>query len=126
MDFFTHETSFFSLFFKLIKTMSLPKLNFFDHQDKDLNTSTFDGAIILFTNKESLIDIIPSAKRWIELDATFGDSVQLILPEDRIPTQRIIISPTGSLHNDFDDVRRYKGKKGIKKEKDHENLMMCL
>ncbi|KAG2200681.1 hypothetical protein INT47_005837 [Mucor saturninus] len=85
--------------------MSLPTLNFINHQD--LN-STFDGAIILFTDKNALVDLMPSTKKWIELDADFGNSVQLLLPEDGVPSQRVIISPTGSLHNDFDDVRRYK------------------
>lgn len=87
--------------------MTLPKLNFINHQD--LNTSTFDGTIIIFTDKNALVDLIPSTKKWIELDASFGNSVQLLLPDDRIPSQRVIISPTGTLHNDFDDVRRYKG-----------------
>lgn len=89
--------------------MSLPKLTFLNHQEKDLNQSSFDGAIIIFTDKNSLVDVIPSAKRWISLDRTFGESVQLLLPEDRVPAERIVISPTGSLRNDFDDMRRYKG-----------------
>lgn len=87
--------------------MSLPKLNCINH--KDISASTFDGAIILFTDKNALIDLIPSTQKWIELDAHFGTSVQLLLPEDGIPSRRVIISPTGSLHQDFDDVRRYKG-----------------
>ncbi|KAG2232044.1 hypothetical protein BDF21DRAFT_360987 [Thamnidium elegans] len=87
--------------------MSLPKLNFITQQDASTST-VFDGAIILFSDKNALVDLIPSAKRWSELDASFGDSVQLLVPEDRIPSQRVIISPVGSLHDDFDDVRRYK------------------
>lgn len=96
--------------------MSLPKLNFISQEDASTST-VFDGAIILFSDKNALVDLIPSAKRWSELDASFGDSVQLLVPEDRIPSQRVIISPVGTLHNDFDDVRRYKGKSKREREK---------
>ncbi|KAG1225044.1 hypothetical protein G6F35_003643 [Rhizopus arrhizus] len=44
----------------------------------------------------------------MDLDATFGESVQLLITNDGKPAERIIISPTGTIDGDFDDVRRIK------------------
>ncbi|PHZ10099.1 Zn-dependent exopeptidase [Rhizopus microsporus ATCC 52813] len=44
----------------------------------------------------------------MDLDSTFGDSVQLLVTHDGKPAERIVVSPTGTIYNDFDDVRRFK------------------
>eukprot|EP00048_Salpingoeca_helianthica_P015980 m.229754 g.229754 ORF g.229754 m.229754 type:complete len:538 (-) comp17822_c0_seq1:81-1694(-) len=41
-----------------------------------------------------------------EIDATVGSSVALV-PVDEAPGRRVILSPTGPLNRDYDDVRRY-------------------
>ncbi|KAI9341592.1 hypothetical protein BD770DRAFT_422137 [Pilaira anomala] len=93
--------------------MELPKLEFISHQNKLVETvqnesSNYDGLIVIFTHKDALVDLIPSVKNHIELDASFGSNIQLILPENGQPAKRILIAPTGTLFHDFDDARRYK------------------
>ncbi|RCH87043.1 Cytosol aminopeptidase, catalytic domain [Rhizopus stolonifer] len=89
--------------------MELPKLELFS-EDKVLlsNIATnYDGLIVIFTEKEALSQFT-GLQAYSELDAAFGESIQLILPHDQTPHKRILIAPTGSLFNDFDDVRRFK------------------
>ncbi|CEP18240.1 hypothetical protein [Parasitella parasitica] len=94
--------------------MELPKLELLSHNDKLAETleqsqGSYDGLIVVFTDKQALKSIVPSIhQKHVELDATFGESLQLILPDDAQPHKRILLAPTGSLYNDFDDVRRYK------------------
>lgn len=93
--------------------MNLPAIDLFPQNETLLNTlqeksNDYDGLIVIFSDKQSLVELIPSVKHHLALDATFGESVQLLLPQDGIPHQRVLIAPTGSLHNDFDDARRFK------------------
>ncbi|KAI8646854.1 hypothetical protein BD408DRAFT_358856 [Parasitella parasitica] len=93
--------------------MELPKLELLSHQNKLAETlqqsqSNYDGLIVVFTDKQALKSIVPSIQKHMELDATFGESLQLILPDGAQPHKRILLAPTGSLYNDFDDVRRFK------------------
>ncbi|OBZ87341.1 putative aminopeptidase W07G4.4 [Choanephora cucurbitarum] len=64
------------------------------------------GLIVLFTDKEALSQYI-DLQSYSALDASFGDSIQLVLPSNAVH-KRILIAPTGSLTNDFDDARRFK------------------
>ncbi|KAI7899006.1 uncharacterized protein BX663DRAFT_522823 [Cokeromyces recurvatus] len=91
--------------------MELPNLNIITSQGslkEALLEVNADGLILIFSKKESLTSVIPSVQRHLELDGTFGDDLQLVLPSDGEPYERILIAPTGSLTNDFDDVRRFK------------------
>lgn len=93
--------------------MELPKLELVSHNNKLVETlqqskTDYDGLIVVFTDKNSLKNVVPSIQKHVELDATFGESLQLILPDDAQPHKRILLAPTGSLYNDFDDVRRFK------------------
>jgi leucyl aminopeptidase len=93
--------------------MELPTIELHSQTESLLNTlqetsANYDGLIIVFSDKQSLVELVPSVKHHFALDATFGESVQLLLPQDAIPHQRVLIAPTGSLHNDFDDARRFK------------------
>ncbi|KAI7890372.1 uncharacterized protein EV154DRAFT_511405 [Mucor mucedo] len=93
--------------------MELPKIELVSAKTNLFETlktesSNYDGLIVIFTDKQALIDLVPSVKRHMELDATFGSSLQLVLPSTAEPAERILIAPTGSLLNDFDDVRRFK------------------
>ena len=98
--------------------MELPKLNIFTKQpdskqflaSQDLN-GQYDGTIVFFSDKKALTDVIPAAQIYADMDKTFGDSTQVIVvPENQGATKRIVVAPLGSINNDFDDVRRYKGK----------------
>ncbi|KAI9257872.1 hypothetical protein BY458DRAFT_460611 [Sporodiniella umbellata] len=94
--------------------MELPKVEFIQSNNTGLlstlesNQSNYDGLVVVFTEKKSLIDLLPQVQKHFDLDATFGDAVQLLIPQDGKPAERIIVSPTGTISNDFDDVRRYK------------------
>lgn len=72
------------------------------------NQANYDGLVVIFTEKKSLINLLPFTQKYMDLDATFGDSVQLLITHDNKPAERIVISPTGTINNDFDDVRRFK------------------
>jgi leucyl aminopeptidase len=94
--------------------MELPKIELIGENNNLVETlksqtSKYDGLIVIFTDKDALIKVIPSAQKYIDLDASFGSSIQLIIPDDAQPAKRILIAPTGTLLNDFDDVRRFKG-----------------
>ncbi|GAN08030.1 conserved hypothetical protein [Mucor ambiguus] len=95
--------------------MELPKLELVSHNNRLVETlqqqaqnSNYDGLIVIFTDKQALKNVVPSVQKHLELDASFGESLQLILPDDAQPHKRILLAPTGSLYNDFDDVRRFK------------------
>ncbi|KAF7731607.1 Cytosol aminopeptidase, catalytic domain [Apophysomyces ossiformis] len=90
--------------------MALPNLKIYGKQDNVLSVlekDTYDGVIVLFTDKKALVQVVPTAQKWLDLDASFGDAVQLLIPEDAQPGKRVIIAPVGSVRNDFDDVRRF-------------------
>ncbi|KAI8375168.1 hypothetical protein BD560DRAFT_392911 [Blakeslea trispora] len=88
--------------------MELPQLELFSQDKTSLSNiaSNYDGIIVLFTDKEALSQYV-DLQSYSTLDATFGDSVQLVLPSDGVH-KRILIAPTGSLRNDFDDARKFK------------------
>lgn len=93
--------------------MELPKLELVSPKTSLLETlkvesEKYDGLVVIFTDKQALVELLPSVKRHMDLDATFGSSIRLYLPESGEPSERILIAPTGSLLNDFDDVRRFK------------------
>lgn len=93
--------------------MELPKLNLISSNNNLVETleskaSNYDGLIVFFTEKEALYKVIPCTKAFSELDATLGESLQLVLPENGQPHKRVLIAPTGTLYNDFDDARRFK------------------
>ncbi|KAI8982061.1 hypothetical protein BDF20DRAFT_864771 [Mycotypha africana] len=106
--------------------MELPKVDLFTHDNNQLLTtlkekqSSFDGLIVVYTNKDDLCNLIPAAKTYFELDASFGDALQVLFSETKQPHARMLLAPTGSLYNDFDDARRFKdiafaaGKKALK------------
>jgi leucyl aminopeptidase len=94
--------------------MELPKIELHAQTTSLVDTlktqaSNYDGLVVLFTEKEALVKLIPSLQKYVDLDASFGSSIQLVLPEDGNPSKRVLIAPTGSLLNDFDDSRRFKG-----------------
>lgn len=95
--------------------MDLPKIELISENNNLVETlkeqtTNYDGLVVIFTDKEALVKVVPSAQKYIDLDATFGESVQLIIPDNAEPAKRVLIAPTGSLYNDFDDARRIKGK----------------
>lgn len=105
----------FSFYIHQITKMELPKLELVSHNNNLVETlqqqaqnSSYDGLIIVFTDKQALKHVLPSVQKHLDLDASFGESLQLILPDDAQPHKRILLAPTGSLYNDFDDVRRFK------------------
>jgi leucyl aminopeptidase len=95
--------------------MELPKVQFIQTNSTGLlntlesNQSSYDGLIVIFTEKKALVDLLPQTQKYMNLDATFGESVQLLVTNDGKPAERVIISPTGTIDGDFDDVRRIKG-----------------
>ncbi|KAI8365187.1 uncharacterized protein BYT42DRAFT_505763 [Radiomyces spectabilis] len=101
--------------------MELPQLKIFTNNVASaLQENNYDGVVVLFTDKKALLNVVPSVKSWMDLDASFGDEIQLLLPNDASPASRVLIVPTGSLNNDFDDARRFKdaafdaGKRALK------------
>lgn len=74
--------------------------------------SDYDGTIVVFTDKSALKSVMPSAASFIEKDQEFGSEVQ-VLVESEVPGGRVILAPTGSLDGDFDDSRRFTGKRVI-------------
>ncbi|CAO3634412.1 unnamed protein product [Cunninghamella echinulata] len=104
--------------------MSLPSLNIITIQD-NLNSSlqqqsqNYDGIVVVFAEKENLINVVPSFERQLKLDKTFGKFIQVFCPHDQQPSERILLAPIGSYDNDVDDARRFKdaafeaGKKAI-------------
>lgn len=95
--------------------MELPQVEFISKVQDGLlstlesNQSNYDGLVVIFTEKKALADLLPVAQKYMDLDSTFGDSVQLLVTHDGKPAERIVVSPTGTIYNDFDDVRRFKG-----------------
>lgn len=75
----------------------------------DISTE-YDGTVIFFADKKSLEPIVPCVKAHLAADAAFGDALQLVVPESKVPSERVLLAPLGSINNDFDDVRRFKGK----------------
>lgn len=92
--------------------MELPQLEIHNATNDNLRNlgQQHDGTVVIFTDKKALASIVPSAQAYIDLDASFGDAVQLLVPENKVPSDRVIIAPTGSLRNDFDDARRFRGR----------------
>lgn len=95
--------------------MDLPKIELISENNNIVETlkeqtANYDGLVVIFTDKQALVKVVPSAQKYIDLDASFGESVQMIIPDNAEPAKRVIIAPTGSLYNDFDDARRIKGK----------------
>ncbi|KAG2234932.1 hypothetical protein BDF21DRAFT_444238 [Thamnidium elegans] len=93
--------------------MELPKIELISHKNNLVEivksqSTNYDGLIVIFTDKSSLANLVPSVKTHLELDASFGSNIQLILPESGQPCRRILIAPTGSLYHDYDDARRFK------------------
>ncbi|KAI8970779.1 hypothetical protein BDB01DRAFT_839886 [Pilobolus umbonatus] len=90
--------------------MDLPDLRFYASDDvvSVYTESEYDGLILFFSDKQDLVSKIPSVSKHFALDATFGDSIQLVIPDDGLPAERVLIVPTGSLDNDFDDARRFR------------------
>ncbi|KAI9475531.1 MAG: hypothetical protein EXX96DRAFT_573654 [Benjaminiella poitrasii] len=89
--------------------MELPKLSIINStsvQESLTKTDSSDAVIVFFSNKDSLSALAPSTQRHLELDPTFGDDLQLVI--DSNLHERLLTVPTGSLTNDFDDVRRFK------------------
>jgi leucyl aminopeptidase len=74
------------------------------------NNQDYDCLIVFFTEKEALTKLVPTAQSYLDLDATFGDEPQMLIPEGGKLFKRVLVVPTGSLYGDFDDVRRFKGK----------------
>jgi leucyl aminopeptidase len=70
--------------------------------------SGYDGLIVVFTKKESLKPVMPSAQTFIERDQDFGSSLQVLVDND-VPGGRLVLAPTGTLDGDFDDARRFTG-----------------
>ncbi|KAL0079637.1 hypothetical protein J3Q64DRAFT_1663688 [Phycomyces blakesleeanus] len=91
--------------------MALPQLHVFNNASltevTEQNTF-FDGVIVLYSDKKALFNIVPCAQAMADLDATFGESLQVIIPQDAQPSKRVLLAPVGSVSNDFDDVRRFK------------------
>lgn len=75
----------------------------------DISTE-YDGTVIFFADKKSLEPIFPCVKAHLAADAAFGDALQLVVPESKVPSERVLLAPLGSINSDFDDVRRFKGK----------------
>ncbi|CDS11021.1 hypothetical protein LRAMOSA03285 [Lichtheimia ramosa] len=73
----------------------------------DISTE-YDGTVIFFADKKSLEPIVPCVKAHLAADAAFGDALQLVVPESKVPSERVLLAPLGSINNDFDDVRRFK------------------
>jgi hypothetical protein len=95
--------------------MSLPQLNVIDIKDNlaaalDVNSTHYDGLVVLFADKTKLAQVVPSVKTYLELDQSFGKSMQVICPADQKPFPRILIAPLGTISSDVDDARRFKGK----------------
>jgi leucyl aminopeptidase len=74
------------------------------------NLSEYDGTIVVFTDKSAIKSVMPSAASFIEKDQEFGSEVQVLI-ESQVPGGRVILAPTGSLDGDFDDSRRFAGRR---------------
>ncbi|SAM05852.1 hypothetical protein [Absidia glauca] len=93
--------------------MSLPQLNVIDIKDNlasalDVNSSNYDSLVVLFADKTKLAQVVPSVKTYLELDQSFGKSMQVICPADQKPFPRILVAPLGTISSDVDDARRFK------------------
>ncbi|KAI7865868.1 hypothetical protein BDF14DRAFT_1744011 [Spinellus fusiger] len=96
--------------------MALPHVRLFKEnslQSVLTANSYFDGVIVFFSDKKALFESVPSTQAIADLDPTFGDELQVVIPHDAKPSKRVLIVPVGSLNNDFDDVRRYRGRSSI-------------
>ncbi|KAI9311182.1 hypothetical protein BX666DRAFT_1998697 [Dichotomocladium elegans] len=69
-------------------------------------TQSYDGTVVFFTDKKNLAGVVPTAETYLAADAAFGDAMQLLISSEGMG--RVLIVPTGSIQNDFDDVRRFK------------------
>ncbi|KAI9016329.1 hypothetical protein CLU79DRAFT_819985 [Phycomyces nitens] len=91
--------------------MALPQLHVFNRASLTEVTDQnafFDGVIVFYSDKQTVFDIVPCAQSMADLDATFGESIQVIIPQDAQPAKRVLLAPVGSVSNDFDDVRRFR------------------
>ncbi|KAI8338625.1 hypothetical protein BC941DRAFT_423409 [Chlamydoabsidia padenii] len=93
--------------------MSLPQLQVIDTNDNlnsslDAHNSNYDGLVILFSDKTKLAHIVPSVQTYLDLDQSFGKTIQVICPVDQKPFSRVLIAPVGIITSDVDDARRFK------------------
>ncbi|KAI8098450.1 uncharacterized protein BX664DRAFT_287936 [Halteromyces radiatus] len=93
--------------------MVLPQLNIIDTKNNltevlNINTTNYDSLVILFSEKSKLPKVIPSLQHYLELDQSFGKTIQVICPQDQKPFSRLLLVPTGSISSDIDDARRFK------------------
>lgn len=88
-------------------SLSLPDIKLHSVSADSLKSlSEYDGVIAIFTEKEALKSLMPSAQSFIEKDQDFGSSLQVLI-DSNVPGGRILLAPTGSLDGDFDDARRF-------------------
>jgi leucyl aminopeptidase len=81
---------------------------------RDISDNSYDGVVVVSHDVASTVNLLPSLntvlKRQMELDtnAFQVENVALIQVDTQIiPSGRLILSPTGVVNRDFDDVRRY-------------------
>jgi leucyl aminopeptidase len=91
---------------------------------RDIGDISYDGVVIVSHDAASLLALLPSlnnvVKRQAELDSNafeVGNIALIQIDTQIIPSGRFILSPTGGVNRDFDDVRRYvdASETGIKK-----------
>lgn len=85
--------------------MELPKIQL--HAELAVSNATaqgYDAVVVVFTDKQKLIQAVPEAQAYVDLDSAFGEEVQLIVTSTK---QRVVVAPTGPIDRDYDDVRRY-------------------
>lgn len=101
----------FSFFFVVTESspmsLDLPRIAFVDpsHAPALTGPSNYDAAIVFYSDKSALAKIAPFTQSYFDLDAQFGESLQLLVHDNT----RVLVAPLGSLHSDVDDVRRFKG-----------------
>jgi hypothetical protein len=85
----------------------------------DANKKDYDGLVILFSDKNKLIPLVPGFQPYMDLDESFGKTLQLVCLQDQASFSRILIAPVGSLSSDVDDARRFKGRLNKNAEKQY-------
>lgn len=111
----------FLFFFHIQSAMAVPPLSILQFDNElmttvDTNKKDYDGLVILFSDRNKLIPMVPSLQPHMDLDESFGKTLQLICPYDQAPFSRILLAPVGSLSSDVDDARRFKGMLTKRKE----------
>ncbi|CAG8599214.1 11916_t:CDS:2 [Ambispora gerdemannii] len=97
----------------MLSFAKIPKINSeLAVETTNVQSSKYDGLVLIYSNFESLKPSNLSApfaetiKSYASIDDKFGQEVALIADSTAVGG-RLVLTPTGSLYDDVDDVRRF-------------------